>query len=496
MPEIPYSRFRSYLADTAVPALPQVWLIHGNEAFCKTAATDLIDRLLPGSEKTLGYEPVDNDDLFLAIERAGTFSLLSESRVIALPDSRIFYSRDDHRNLFKKAREAYDDGQMEKAAGHFAAALGMIDLSIDAAVSFQPGGRKEINLDQAVEGDGKWIPALAAWCRDQGISPTPASDRSGELQKAVVSGFPPHNYLVILTDLVDKRRTLYKTILDKGVVVNCAVPMGAGRQDKTAREALLAGHIRTELAGSGKTLNPDAYTLMLDMTGFDLRTFTANLEKLIRFTGDSPVITAADVRSVISRTRHDPVYELTGAISERDVGSALFYLQSLLAEGLAPLQVLAAMINAVRRLLTAKGFVISPAGKAWRSGMRYNDFQRSVMPALQAYDQALVQTLAAWDARFATETDGGAIQAEEGGAKKGDSRGPAPPKTDLFIAPKGKNAYPIYLLLKNSDRFRLTELIDIMEVLQQTDVKLKTSGGPSGPHLTSAIMKICRGRNC
>ena len=490
MPEIPYSRFKQYLAETPVAALAQVWLVFGEEAFCKTAAGDLIDCLLPGSERSTSYDPVDNDDVFLAIERASTFSLFSGIRVIALPDSRIFYSREDHQAVLRKAREAAGDEQMQKAAGHFMAALGMMDLSLDDAALLETD-QKGFKMDPEVWADGKWVTALVAYCRDKGLSPRAAADRSVELQQAVAGGFPAGNYLVITTDLVDKRRGLFKTILEKGAVVNCAVPKGAGRQDVMAREALLADHARPILAASRKQMDPAAYRMMSEMTGFDLRTLTANLEKLIQFTGDAPAITAADVASVLKRTRQDPVYELSGAVSDRNAEGALFYLDSLLSEGLVPLQVLAAMINAMRRMLAAKGFVVSPGGQAWRNGMSYNDFQRSVMPAIQAYDQALLSSLAEWDG--APEA-GGDADADAGRAKKKTSRGTPLPKTDLVIAPKGKSAYPIYLLLKNSERFKLTELIDILNDLQQTDVKLKTSGGPPRRLLESVIIRICRGR--
>jgi DNA polymerase-3 subunit delta len=238
-------------------------------------------------------------------------------------------------------------------------------------------------------------------------------------------------------------------------------------------------------------MDPDAWRMMSEMTGFDIRTLSANLEKLIQYAGDAPTITAGDVGAVLERTRQDPVWELTGAVSERNVRDALFYLGSLLEEGLVPLQILAAVINAMRRMLLAKGFVVGPAGQAWRSGMRYNDFQRSVMPAIQAHDEALLSSLAEWDAAKAA---GAAADADDDGAGARGAQGAAQPKTDLVLAPKGRSAYPIYLLLKNSKRFKLTELVDILEDLQRTDVKLKTSGGPPRRLLEAVIIRICQGR--
>lgn len=487
MPEIPYSGFNAYLDQTPQAALPQVFLIHGEDAFCAAAAATLVGRLLPGPEKAVGYDPVENDDVFAAIERASTFSLFSGTRVIALSDSRIFHSREDHQGLLRKAREAFEEDRLPRAAGHFTAALGLLELSLEDAAHIAPG-QPGVRIDPELWGDGGWFGALLAWCREQGLSPAPAADRCAELQQAVTRGFPDGNRLVITTEIVDKRRGLYKTVLEKGVVVNCSVPMGGGRQDVQAREALLADHARAILGRSRKEMAPDAFRMMTEMTGFDIRTLTANLEKLIQFAGDAPVITAADVREVLTRTRQDPVYELTGALADRNAETALLHLDALLADGLALLQILAAMINAMRRLLLAKGFVMSPGGAGWRKGMGYTQFQSAVLPAVQAWDQALLSSLAEWEETQEADPDEGG-----GGSGKSRRRGSGP-ATDLLVAPRGKSAYPVYLLLKNAERFKLTELIEILADLQQTDVKLKTSGGPPRLLLESVILRICRGK--
>ena len=212
MPEIPYNRFEQYLADTDPSDLAQAWLIHGEEAFCKAAAGRLVDRLLPGPARNLGYDAVENDDVFAAIQRASTFSLFAETRVIALPDSRVFYTRDDHQSLLKKAREAAEEEQMPKAAGHVAAALGLLGLSLADAAVLSPE-QKGVKIDPDIWEDGLWFKALVDYCRGQGIAPTPPADRADELQKAVAAGFPAHTHLLITTDLVDKRRGLYKTLL-------------------------------------------------------------------------------------------------------------------------------------------------------------------------------------------------------------------------------------------------------------------------------------------
>ncbi|NIV97852.1 DNA polymerase III subunit delta, partial [Candidatus Saccharibacteria bacterium] len=62
-----------------------------------------------------------------------------------------------------------------------------------------------------------------------------------------------------------------------------------------------------------------AYRTIYEMTGFDIGTFSDNIEKLISYVGDRKRITVEDVAFVLKRTKKDPIYELTNAIADRDV---------------------------------------------------------------------------------------------------------------------------------------------------------------------------------
>ena len=64
--------------------------------------------------------------------------------------------------------------------------------------------------------------------------------------------------------------------------------------------------------------------------------------------------------------------------------------------------------------------------------------------------------------------------------------------TDLLIAKNPKNAYPIYLLLKKSERFTKEDLIDAFESLSTADKKLKTGSQGARLVLENVILKICR----
>jgi DNA polymerase-3 subunit delta len=73
---------------------------------------------------------------------------------------------------------------------------------------------------------------------------------------------------MITTDLVDKRRTLYKTIRENGLVVDCAVPKGDRKADRTVQDAALDAAVEDVLRDSGKRMDPAVRRVMYDMTGF------------------------------------------------------------------------------------------------------------------------------------------------------------------------------------------------------------------------------------
>jgi DNA polymerase-3 subunit delta len=218
-----------------------------------------------------------------------------------------------------------------------------------------------------------------------------------------------------------------------------------------------------------------------------LRTFCNNLEKLINWVGNRVEITIKDVEAVLQRTKRDPIYEMTNALADRKTESALFFLNSILSSGIHPLQVLAALVNQVRKLLLAKGFINSPQGKDWQGACPYAYFQKVILPAIVEYDRKLLDLMDKWQTMLITEPD---LQ-KTGKSKKGKkTRNKA--STDLLIAKTPKNPYPIYLLLKKSDGFSQDKLISAMEALADVDKKLKTSSQSPKLVLEKAILSICK----
>ncbi|MFO7971802.1 MAG: hypothetical protein R6U40_08635 [Desulfobacterales bacterium] len=486
MPEIHYRELNTYLKDRKSGDFAQVYLIYGQELLYKNSLEALVRSLIPENQRSLGYEPIEgtNENIKEAIERSNTYSLLSGTKGVAICDSKIFYSKQDQDRLLEKAKQAYDGDDIKKAATYFLSLLSLLNLSYDDVSRANRTQTGKLDSDRL--GDDQWIDKIVTFCMENSLAVASQEDHAALLQHAVEKGFPKGNHLIITTDMADKRRKLFKTIRERGVIIDCSVPTGDRRADRMAQEAVLSERMNEILGQSGKRMDRNAYLALYEMTGFDLRTFSNNLQKLISYVGDRKNITADDVKSVSERTKKDPIYDLTNAVSERNTERSLFFLDTLLADNLHPLQVLAAITNQIRRLLVVKDFVKSPHGREWHKDVPFHEFKSRIMPAIQAYDADLLGQLETWDRMLSKPTE----EKNPPSKAKGKKKNPRP-VTDLVIAKNPKNPYPVYQMLLKSERFATDELIAVFEVLSQTDLSLKSTRQNPGLLLEKLILFIC-----
>jgi len=240
MPEINYRELSNYLKDRKAGNFEPVYLIYGQELLYKDSLEALLDALIPANKRSLNYEPVEgtNDNIKGAIERSNTYSLLSGTKVVAICDSKIFYSKQDQGRLLEKAKEAYDKEDIKKAAKYLLSLMGLLNLSYDDVSTADRS--KTIKLDLDRFGDDEWIEKILKFCMENSLSIPSEEDNSALLKKAVEKGFPKGNHLIITTDMVDKRRKLFKTIREHGMIIDCSVPKGDRRADRMAQEAVLS----------------------------------------------------------------------------------------------------------------------------------------------------------------------------------------------------------------------------------------------------------------
>lgn len=394
-----------------------VYLVYGEEMLVKNIIQFLLEYLLPEPAKKYGYEAYEgtSDNILTAIQQLNTYSLLDKGKVVALIDCPLF------------------------TASPKGAAPDKIE-----------------EMDGSTQGDSSEL--LAA---------------------AITDTFPQEHYLIITTDTVDKRRRLYKTVNDNGLIVDCSVPKGDRQADKIAQDTVLRESMQTLLKQHDKILDASAYAALCEMTGFDLRTFLNNLGKLIDYVGDRKQITVEDVGFVLERTKQDPIYAFTNAISERNAGQSIFYMDSLLRNGYHELQLLAAGVNQFRKLLIMRLFVSDVMSDTWPKGLSFNEFREQIMPTIQEHDLQFKDRLKEWNLAL-----NGHVQKADGDQKQRV-------RTDLLIAPNPKNAYPVYKQIQKAVTFTQEQLLRALRIFRNADLDLKSSGHTPRSIMANAILKIC-----
>jgi DNA polymerase-3 subunit delta len=467
----------------------QVYLIYGEEVLCKAAFKKLLDALVPADRPRFNYEPVDDTTggVYEAIEKLNTFSLLSGPKVVGLLEPRLFDTGPDADRSLRSARQAHAARNMSRAAADLLRFMALSNLTFEDL----SGANRQQNLRAAaelLEEDG-WLYDIVAFCQANGRAVPPVADSESVLCRALEKGFPAGNHLLITTDTIDKRKKLFKMIREYGVVVDCSVPTGDRKSDKKIQEAVLLETMNAVLAESGKSIDRDAFTVLQEMTGFNIRTFTGNVEKLVNFVGDRPQITRSDIVAALQRTKKDPVYALTGAVAARNLEDALFYLSTLMSEGLdamRPEQILVAILNQIRKLLRVKEFTASQYGKIWFSGCPFNQFTAAVMPVVQQFDAELLDRKRLWqDQLSGADHDQNLSPPKKGGKKKKQ------PATDLSIVKNPNNPYPVYQLFLSAENYTKQELLQAFELLSKADLRIKTSGDNRRLILEEVVFNIC-----
>ncbi|MBI5894554.1 MAG: hypothetical protein HZB24_00570 [Desulfobacterales bacterium] len=455
MTEILHSQLADRLADRAALEKHAVGLIHGEPMLVEQCAAAVIDRLLQGMPRDLHCEVLDGlaENIPDALARMNTFALLSGPKVVWLKESKFFDGGGGHERLIDpivgQILEAYAEDHLDRAARTLLNLCGRLgqDLLAAGAAARLPGELQPVENALGEEGIGRMID-------------------------------PNQHFLLITTSTkVPKNRKFYKSLQAHGLVIDCHVPLGERKADKQAQEAVLRQIWERRLQDAGKRMGPALFSQLCQLTGFDPATFRDNIDKPIDYSGTRSEITAADLEAVVRRTKSDPVYELTNAVADRNVVSALFYLDTLLKAEWHPLQMLSALANQLRKLLVAKDFILSEHGRAWRRGMPYPQFQNTVLPAIQSYDARMIAQTSAWQAP----------DAEEDKSRKGSKR----ESFDLALASNPGNAYPIYQTLLKADNFGDKELVSAMVRLSETDMRLKSSGQDAAVLMKNLMMAIC-----
>ncbi len=478
MTEILHSQLADKLSRQAVDSLPGVFLIHGQEMLVEKAAEILVTKLLNGAARDLCCQIFEGqvEKIPDMLAQINTFSMMPEPKIILFKEAKLSEAGGSHQLVVERIIEACNSEDFDVAAKSLLSLCSRLQIDPRDVMGASAADESLQLLNERLEPEG--LEKVVQQAIDLGLQPTGGDSYLEVLQSGIEKGFATGHYLIITVSArVPKNLKLFKSIRNHGWIVDCNVPLGERRADRLAQEDVLRKTLESTLAEAGKHLQPGLFETLSQLTGFDLRTFAQNVEKLIDYTGPRAEITADDIRQVLRRTKNDPIFELTNAVADRNLDQSLFYLRTLLAADWYPLQILAALANQIRRLIIAKDFCLSPQGKNWSAAMGYPQFQKTVMPAIVSYDQRNQETAIGW------QQDGQEQKKGRPGASK------AGQGTDL--APNPKNPYPVYQTLLKSEKYSRQELVKALIRLNQTDLRLKSTGQDASMVLQKTVIEIC-----
>jgi len=225
-----------------------------------------------------------------------------------------------------------------------------------------------------------------------------------------------------------------------------------------------------------------AFALMVDMTGFALRTFSNNLAKLVDYVGAREEITPQDVETLLERTRQDPIYSFTNALTDADAEKTLFFMRSLLGNNFHPLQIIAAAANHLRKLIVIREFLDHVAGNSFTATTPFNFFRSNIMPQIQQHDQGVAKQLEEWQEKGAST---GAGNKRKKKTKK--------KSTDVLIAPNPNSPYPVYKLFQKAHGISRNQLVSSLTYLRDADGMMKSSRQQPEVILEWAVIRILHG---
>ncbi len=175
-----------------------------------------------------------------------------------------------------------------------------------------------------------------------------AVDKWSEKDQRILAGYLENpvksSCLVCSTGKFDRRRKLYREFQKNGKIVSF-YPLW---------DEEIIDWIQERIKKEGKEIDPEALFYLKERIGNDLQNLNQEIEKLIIFIHPAHLIKKKDVEKVVGEGKGPGVFDLMGAIREKDLARALLILSQLLERGEEALRIHSLIVHEVRSLLRIK----------------------------------------------------------------------------------------------------------------------------------------------
>ena len=459
--------FNKALEDIKAGKVFPVYLICGDENYIiKEAAQNLIETILPERDREICLETIEGDeeDWGKIIQSLNTYPMFGSRKVIVVKDTKIFLSKFTLEKIIEKSMERFENKDINEAIRLFRIALGYLEIKEVNEISDKKWGK----ITGSDHESQTWINKMVEECLAQNLTAIPYEDNSNQLNNAIKvdeegKGAPQNNILILVAEYVDKRKKLYKTINNIGVVIDFFIQRM--RRDSADIEEEEMGALSQKanelLKKSDKAFGKGAFKTLANKTGFNMGIFLNELEKVILSVKDSKKIEVKDIEETVGRTKEDSIFDLQEAIGRRDLQGAMLYLGELLGQGEFYLVLLQGIAKEIWRLIVAKEFIENELKGKWNPKMDEGPFKKYI------YFPIILK-----------------MKKEK---EKEESPGYKKSRYNIYKLPPDA----LMKLLKNSENFTKEELYQFVKLLAETDLKTKTTGVPPVHFLENVLVEIC-----
>lgn len=153
----------------------------------------------------------------------------------------------------------------------------------------------------------------------------------------------PETVLIFVAQGIDGRRKFFQEFKKRGALV----------EFRPLYENQVPPFVREQARAAGRSFTEEGLAWFCRRVGTNLQEVHGELEKLFTYLGERTLVDVDDVRSVVSDTREESIFDLTNAVGEGKSGPALRLLSRLLDEGEPPLRILTMLVRHFRQLWKA-----------------------------------------------------------------------------------------------------------------------------------------------
>lgn len=376
------------IAEAANGGGEPLYLIEGDEYLARAAAREIAEALVPEKDRPLNLIVLDASAGAREIaSQVMTIAMFAAPKAVIVEGAEAFGEEVDAERELGRVRELWQARRQRDAARRLlklvrAAGWEAADLAFGLGTAApRAKWRKEIGAAPE-ETDKAWLQELSTFAQEQRISAPPQDLEV--LVAALERGLPPRTHLLLVAEALPPKHALARLASEKGALVR----RRAERRGRGIETLDISEVVAQVLRPHNKKLAREAELELKQRLGDDLRLIAAELEKLAIYAGERPQISRADVEAVVAPVREEEFFAVGEAVAEGELGRALQLFHDELRRkanaSAVALPFLGGVAGAVRRALADHArYSVIPAARGTRE-LRYDDFQRSVFPEVEA----------------------------------------------------------------------------------------------------------------